>query len=274
MYDIYDIDLLVDPFDKLTVMSTDEENTPEIAQEEQALEPEASQGSSTSNSNNNNKKRNGRHGARNQHRHKNLCKWIMETFDLQKGDLVVDVAGGKGELAARLTICHQLRVLLVDPRPADVPKTFETLVLPKLPKRHQERWQERCADNPDFMSQVFTERFDQVQIYFDDSTLASNEKLKEAMQSAKVIIGMHADGATEYIVDAALQYGKPFVVVPCCVFPNLFNQRFLFRHEKKIPVRSHEQFCAFLLEKDARFRREVLPFEGRNVAIIWNGVTG
>jgi len=106
-------------------------------------------------------------------------------------------------------------------------------------------------------------------------------------------VGLHADGATEAIVDAALLYRKPFVVVPCCVFPNLFRDRYVrvplvdapedggdagqesgarIVEEKRVPVRTHEQFCRYLLEKDQRFMREVLPFEGRNVAIWWDGM--
>ena len=214
-----------------------------------------------------------RHGARNQHRHKDLCKWIMERFDfLSAGDLVVDVAGGKGELAARLAICHQLNVVLVDPRRADVLQTFQSLVLPKLPKRHRQRMEQKCRENPEFLSQVFQERFDQLEICFDESTLKSNGQLRDALQRCKLVIGMHADGATEYIVDASLKYRKPFVVVPCCVFPNLFHQRFLvLKDEEKVPVRTHAQFCEFLLQKDARLYREDLPFQGRNVAIVWDG---
>jgi hypothetical protein len=220
-----------------------------------------------------------RHGARNQHRHKHFCKWIMNNFHLKEGDLVVDVAGGKGELAARLVVCHQLHVRMIDPRPANVIATFESQVLPKLPKRHQERMRQRCNDNDAFLDQVFQERFRQLQIYFDDVTLQSNDELQVALQNCKLIVGLHSDGATEFMVDAALKYSKPFVVVPCCVFPNLFHQRFLYTNDNNnnkdssiaIPVRSHEQFCQYLLEKDKRFRRTILPFEGRNVAILWNG---
>ena len=38
-----------------------------------------------------------------------------------------------------------------------------------------------------------------------------------------------ADEATEPIIDAALRFGRPFAVVPCCVFPRLFPQRELPR---------------------------------------------
>jgi hypothetical protein len=37
-------------------------------------------------------------------------------------------------------------------------------------------------------------------------------------------------------------------------------------------VRSHEQFRRYLVaSKDTRFKMETLPFEGRNVAIWWDG---
>jgi len=33
------------------------------------------------------------------------------------------------------------------------------------------------------------------------------------------------DQATDFIVDAARRYGKPFALVPCCVFPSEFPER-------------------------------------------------
>ena len=44
--------------------------------------------------------------------------------------------------------------------------------------------------------------------------------------------------ATDAIVDNALQAGKPFAVVPCCVFPRLFSSRRLRNGQ---PVRSYAQ---------------------------------
>ena len=92
---------------------------------------------------------------------------------------------------------------------------------------------------------------------------------------------MHADSATECIVDMGLLYNKPFVVVPCCVFPNLFTHRTLTIVKPSstlsssttttTTVRSWEQFCDYLLQKDNRILKCTLPFEGRNVAIYWMG---
>ena len=210
---------------------------------------------------------------------------------------ILDVAGGKGEVSARLTMCHQQRVVMVDPRPADVVGCFESTVLPKIPNKWQRRLENQRTANPDFVTDVVESRFRQLVTTFDQykimidfnedtewspppNRLESREDLIElqaAVQHATLIVGLHADGATEAIVDAALKYRKPFVVVPCCVFPNFFPMRRILEDRKDgippqmIPVRSHEQFCTFLLRKDPRFVMEELPFEGRNIAIWWDG---
>mmetsp|Transcript_16429 Transcript_16429/g.37718 ORF Transcript_16429/g.37718 Transcript_16429/m.37718 type:complete len:259 (+) Transcript_16429:89-865(+) len=221
-----------------------------------------------------NKKRSGRHGARNERRHKNLARWLLSRFpDLLSEDaLVLDVAGGKGELAARLTMCHKLRVVMVDPRPADVPKCFETVVLRKLPNKWQHRLDERQKENPSFLKETIQSRFRQLVMCFDEKSVEESEELQEVIQESSLIVGMHADGATEPIVNAAIRHGKPFVAVPCCVFPRLFPQRMVEEHGEMVQVRSHDQFCKYLVQKHPGFVMETLPFEGRNVAIWWDGV--
>lgn len=262
-----------------------------------------------------------RHGARNQHRHKQFAKWILETFphileecayidensatnDANSGNSmkitrpmhVLDVAGGKGELSARLSLCHSLRVVMVDPRRADIASVYKNTVVPKLPKKWKASFDKNLEDNPSFLEDELEKRFsqmvqcfsappspafDSVQTDMSASECDDSNSLQRAVQNASLIIGLHADGATEDIVDTAIRYNKPFVVVPCCVFPNLFRKRFISVRVdgggtsslesdcdmKRVPVRTHEQFCQYLLEKDPRFRTEILPFEGRNVAI-------
>eukprot|EP00923_Selenidium_pygospionis_P007617 GHVN01013034.1.p1 GENE.GHVN01013034.1~~GHVN01013034.1.p1 ORF type:complete len:379 (+),score=47.98 GHVN01013034.1:316-1452(+) len=220
--------------------------------------------------------------------------------DVMKKKLVIlDVAGGKGELAVRMSLCHQLSVVMVDPRVADVVRCCETVVLPNLPSKWQTRVRQNMQADPDFIQNRLCSsssnssggRFQQLVMPFTEATLASSRELQKAVESAVLLIGMHADNATEAIVDAALHYQKPFVVVPCCVFPNLFPQRNVEvveeqesdEHDdasdkkkkkvvvRQVQVRTHEQFCQFLLEKDERFRQSVLRFEGRNVAMWWDG---
>mmetsp|Transcript_12055 Transcript_12055/g.14950 ORF Transcript_12055/g.14950 Transcript_12055/m.14950 type:complete len:317 (-) Transcript_12055:1066-2016(-) len=262
------------------------------------------------------KKRKGRHGARNQHRHKNMVKWIVQTFpesirlaldndqsvhvhvdrDECKSENssqmhILDIAGGKGELSARLSLCHRLHVRMVDPREADILDCFHKTIFRSLPKK----WQEKInSEKPKHVLENAVEkRFQQHVMCFpsdaDGSTtiseLENNDNLLHAVKHASLLIGMHADGATEAIVDIAMRYRKPFVIVPCCVFPNFFQYRFIPRSgsnddstndaqgqvKNMVPVRSHEQFCRYLVLKDSHFKTATLPFEGRNTAIYWDG---
>jgi hypothetical protein len=256
-----------------------------------------------------------RHGARNQDRHKHFVQWILDKFphiladciDIKVDDdqthsrngaddattkkpaqrmHILDVAGGKGELAARLALCHSLHVIMVDPRVADIESVYMNSVVPKLPKKWQQSIEERLKQSPSFIRDEIERRFSQLVMPFSSpsymgahevQTYSGRGTLDSSVKNASLIIGLHADGATEAIVDAALIHRKPFVVVPCCVFPNLFRERYISKtdlmssEEKRVPVRSHDQFCKYLLAKDPRLVVEVLPFDGRNVAIWWDG---
>ena len=227
-----------------------------------------------------------------------------EEEDVSKVPLhhILDVAGGKGELSARMTLCHTLRVQMVDPRPADIYDCFQKHVFRSLPKK----WQQKIdSQDPSQIQGVIDRRFKQHVKFFpsdggvdgDGSSIFSNNKnivsngvieelqrdneLLEAVKNCTLIIGMHADGATEAIVEIALQFRKPFIVVPCCVFPNLFRHRLVPMIDedgkecggdeaKMVPVRNHEQFCRYLAMKDSHFVVEELPFEGRNIGIWWD----
>eukprot|EP00571_Detonula_confervacea_P000313 CAMPEP_0172331174 /NCGR_PEP_ID=MMETSP1058-20130122/61790_1 /TAXON_ID=83371 /ORGANISM="Detonula confervacea, Strain CCMP 353" /LENGTH=350 /DNA_ID=CAMNT_0013048429 /DNA_START=524 /DNA_END=1573 /DNA_ORIENTATION=- len=275
-----------------------------------------------------------RHGARNQDRHKHFARWILERFphvledciNAEVDDLnsctveatttkkttqlhILDVAGGKGELSARLSLCHSLRVVMIDPRPADIESVYMNSVVPKLPNKWQTSIQDNLQQSPTFVQDKLDKRFSQLIMPFTSPRASpTDEQLEDcyqdktldaAVRDASIVVGLHADGATDAIVDAALLYRKPFVVVPCCVFPNLFRERYIsvpiddatdgsgtsnresvesqysnntpiegnVLKEKRVVVRSHDQFCTYLLARDPRFVKEVLPFEGRNMAI-------
>lgn len=224
------------------------------------------------------KKERKRHGARNQHKTKHFLRWLSVTFPdalehahLSNNKHVLDVAGGKGELAARLCMCSLKRVVLVDPRPANVAACFLSRVLPQIPKKWQQNIRLQMDSKPSFVEETLRDRFRQIVGIFDENAVDTDRDLQEAIEGASLLVGLHADGATEAIVDVALERNKPFVVVPCCVFPNLFQQRTVVENGQIRPVRNHEQFCQYLLEKDSRLKRAVLPFEGRNVAIYFTG---
>ena len=67
---------------------------------------------------------------------------------------------------------------------------------------------------------------------------------------------MHPDGATESIVDFALAHGKPFAVVPCCIY-------------YPTPPMSYQRFIKYLVAKAPPnvIRTCVLDFEGKNVCV-------
>ena len=112
-----------------------------------------------------------------------------------------------------------------------------------------------------------------------------------AWRDCSVVVGMHPDEATEAIVDMAIQHGKPFAVVPCCVFWRS-NQRRMLREvaaaanddDNEGPtaetmgafttVKSWSQFCDYLQAKaPGVIQRAELPMRGRNIVLFAHGST-
>ena len=92
------------------------------------------------------------------------------------------------------------------------------------------------------------------------------DDVMHTLTSAGVIAGMHADQATEPIVDYALKSGKGFAVVCCCVYAKSFPGRKL--KESGDSVGSTEEFVRYLVEKDpSRVRTAKLDFEGKNTVV-------
>lgn len=218
------------------------------------------------------KKSNGRQKRTQTHdRHKRFVKWIINTFPhvaSTNSKHILDVASGKGETAARFSMCHKIPCVMVEPRLADVEACYKSKVLSKLPLRWQSSIKLHQQENPDFIADTIASFVTQLCMCFTDETVANDDVLQEALKKSSLLIGLHADNATEAIVKAALDYKIPFVVVPCCVFGSFFPDRRL--HNGK-HVNTYQEFCQYLLEKDSRFRKETLPFPGRNIAIFWDG---
>ena len=100
--------------------------------------------------------------------------------------------------------------------------------------------------------------------------------LHSYLSAATLLVGFHADGATEAVVQFALRHNKPFAVVPCCVFCNEGGHRTLpdATDDKKGKestsnrrVRSYEEFVAYLRAMDDRIQQHTLPFQGRNLCL-------
>lgn len=82
-------------------------------------------------------------------------------------------------------------------------------------------------------------------------------------KDCSAVIGMHPDQATEAIVDFALQYSKPFAVVPCCVFPDLFKHR---RDRDGAPVTERMALVDYLARKTGG-EVQYLDIEGANQVV-------
>lgn len=166
-----------------------------------------------------------------------LADWIVETYGAEHlaGGLVLDVAGGRGDLAFELTVKKGISCVVVDPRPAKL-----------------KRWQAKLVKKKEVK---LPEHY---QLYFDDQFFATS-KLDPA--TIKLVVGLHPDEATESIMDLSLVAGLACCLVPCCVFSALSPHRRL--KNGCAPV-NYEDFCRFLCEKSDTILTSHLPFAGKN----------
>ena len=106
------------------------------------------------------------------------------------------------------------------------------------------------------------------------------EEAWATLRDCSMVVGMHPDSATESIVDFALQHGKPFAVVPCCVcavdFPNRkmqpLRQRPPALQQRGPPTtKADAEYLAFVdhlvAKAPERIGVTMLGFEGRNLCI-------
>ncbi len=87
--------------------------------------------------------------------------------------------------------------------------------------------------------------FEQITTFFNNQQFM--EAHKSIWNKADLIIGLHPDEATDDIIEMSMQDFKPFVCVPCCVFPNKFPNRKLKASGKV--VRSLNQLIEYIMEK-------------------------
>jgi predicted nicotinamide N-methyase len=221
-------------------------------------------------------------------------KWCEMTYGRDAMDArggILDVAGGKGELAFELLTYGRIsKVTIVDPRPYHVYGMLRRLTLghvqrirsrgeqdgvrhvgdhvfAKLPlPNHLQCWFEYPLPLENDTNTLCEKKVRSV--YVDENLKSERDQvlsLQENMGTCSVVVGMHPDQATEAIVDFALSERKPFAIVPCCIFPKMFPQRKLKSGEAVV---SYDQFCQYLIEKDpSRVRRTTLDFPGRNICL-------
>ena len=213
-----------------------------------------------------------------------FVKWLVETFGvetLSQGSGVLDVAGGRGDVSFELHTKRGITCTLVEPRPRKLNKA-------------QHKWLKTRNNNA--QSALFEDGVLEDVWGYDMGLvepLSAAEETQPIFQlceqvrdmftpdnwhkfaDCSVVLGMHPDEATESIVDFAKKFGKPFAVVPCCVFPALFPDRHVTRihdvdtctnDDTRVPVTERRQLVRWLANKT---KGDVahLGFEGANAVV-------
>jgi hypothetical protein len=235
------------------------------------------------------------HGANNANRAPLFVRWLLAVFPLARlcAGVVLDVAGGSGQLSFELACRHRCTSVIVDPRTAHISSKQKayfaraardavhrrgalfrtsTATGTAVPASAQavapaEEFA-AAAQELGMLSEVPLPR-QLLQLF--DHDFGSAARTQQLWADVALVVGMHPDEATEPIVDACLRAAKPFAIVPCCVFPNSNPHR---RLPDGQPVRSHEEFCRYLQAKHQAIRRAELPFAGRNTVLYYDAGAG
>ena len=108
----------------------------------------------------------------------------------------------------------------------------------------------------------------QEQRMFDREFLCEDTSPRTAglWASCRLVVGMHPDEATDAIVELSLQHGKPFAVVPCCVYWRLFpHLKTADGRQVRLPDELNEYLVG--LAPEGEIRQAELGFPGRNVVL-------
>lgn len=233
------------------------------------------------------------HGANNANRAPLFVRWLLSVFPLGRlcNGVILDVAGGSGQVSFELACRYRCPSVIVDPRAAHISskqKAYFARAARDAVHRHGAVFRTATATGGTAIAasaqavspaaefaaaaQVCGVSSDvplprQLLQLFDEG-FGSAAPTQQLWADATLVVGMHPDEATEPIVDACLRAAKPFAIVPCCVFPTSNAHRRLADGQ---PVRSHEEFCLYLRAKHPAIMRTELPFAGRNTVLYYLG---
>ncbi|KAF9998032.1 hypothetical protein BGZ79_008268 [Entomortierella chlamydospora] len=219
-----------------------------------------------------------------------FCRWLVNQFGrefLNSGSGILDVAGGKGEISLFLTHMFGIRSTVVEPN-IRRDKPYRRRNLMDVIKRELDieaggdgrffrgsRLSSAANSNLNIEGGIKNEADPEEIESRDPETIKEHRRLKKLQQSqfdvprlrtllddrfaeehsgilegASILIGMHPDQATEPIVEMALKHGKPFAVVPCCVFAHENPHRRLLNGGE---VNTTVEFVQYLMEKASTF---------------------
>ena len=227
---------------------------------------------------------------------------------LQGGSGVADVAGGAGTLSYELQNLNNIPSTVYDPRQpcfkrgkksvshrrrqaetgnralsydtaaARGDELIEKEQLPAWAEVWFGRWLwEECEEaNDDGIFKASSNKKDAKEVNRWHNATTDDERLvaldpddvSRNLNDCSVVLGLHPDGATDAIVDFALAKGKPFAILPCCVYNKHFTSR---QTAAGRPVRTHTELVDYLQAKHSGIQRVVLDCDGRNVCLFWKG---
>ena len=186
--------------------------------------------------------------AHKKERTKIFVNWLLETYGfdyLNSGTGVIDIAGGKGAISWELQCIRKIKCSLVDPRTVNL-----------------------SGKQKKYLRKNNIEKFDHYQVALhdpeSDSEAVAMLEMNSLFQNCSLIIGMHPDEATDSIVQYAVFYNKPFAIIPCCVYAELFPNRQICGQ----PVLTYESLLDYIQYQVAHnVHRTSLPFQGRNLVL-------
>ena len=178
-----------------------------------------------------------------------FASWVISQVGreaLRSGGGVLDVAGGGGHLSLAFALAG-IEATLVDPRDT-------AGILPRRDRKVLKRAIKAGGGGRGHVQPVpfnvdrsfFGGRIEGADNAFSGGSDAIAATRAELVESASIILALHPDEATESAVDMAIKHGKPWAVVPCCIFARLFPDRRLRSGGR---VLSHEDFLKYFCEK-------------------------
>jgi hypothetical protein len=164
------------------------------------------------------------------HRASEFADFLVSTFSLNSSSLVLDVAGGRGDMSFELDALRNIPTITVDPRGR------------KLNKKQRKYIAGGGRDWGDHI----------VELYHETDFFENHPEL---LGQVTLIIGYHPDQATEHIFNSGLLLGLPFCVMPCCVFPHSGVSM------------AFKEWLDYLQGKDEGIERTWINARGRNVVL-------
>eukprot|EP00928_Gymnodinium_smaydae_P089582 TRINITY_DN73523_c0_g1_i1.p1 TRINITY_DN73523_c0_g1~~TRINITY_DN73523_c0_g1_i1.p1 ORF type:complete len:499 (+),score=64.70 TRINITY_DN73523_c0_g1_i1:34-1497(+) len=207
------------------------------------------------------------------HRASVFAEWVCSTFGLEelRRRGVIDIAGGRGELAFEFGVKRNIPCTVIDPRCPSEPLKVEPWSNFKLSKP-QKAWLEENVSGlkgfPECQAYIATTPVRQsCGVVTPECTKPGTDRFEwwsQTIKDAQVIIGLHPDQATGGVVDLALAFGRGFAVVPCCTFADDFPDRELPNGD---PVRTYDDLVEWLKLRGDGTESVFLPFQGKNQVV-------